>query len=596
MVRIVAGGVIVLAVGLAIGAGLSWFGRGAAPSSPPKHEVAPEARTVVAAPKPEPAPPKPNWGLNCGRAVLPADRAICASSELRRLLTFPVRRFGDLLEALPHAERAKAEAEHRAWMAGHGACLEKHGKKAAAVEACIKARFDVYGEKLWRAEADARARHPIFVDVTVEPLTIEDVASTLLEIAGRAAILQVYPGASRPSLGPFDKLRATQICSDLGWRNIACAVREEAWSDEGVAPVPVETIALATNPGAGRPPIPRVYAEASFDCATARSALDSLICSSRDLAKLDRALARGLSTALGTLDPIARRHVEADQARWRNGTESACTGIKTVKMFAFNISAEEMKASEEAECLETRYGVRLSQLNDIRGLPHDFVGEGVVAESRRAGGVEGFATHVVYTFPQFEMPGRANPRINRALQTRAAAYAQDNRASASMLEHEGRASLWTSFTTYDIAYVTDDFASIIFHTELDQWVRVHGGRSRATIFVDLKRDELVSLSNVFRTGWKAEAARVAYRRLTRGRGPDEMGMMFPNESDFAEMMEEEHRYVLRGDHIEILFDEYEIAPYSEGPQATTLPYAELASFIRPDGPLADKRADGAKVP
>lgn len=595
MIRFVTGAVIVLAAGLAIGAGL-WFGQDATPP-PPKQYVAPQPPTLTAAAKHDPVVPEPNWGLDCERAVLPADRTICSSSELSRLLTFPVNRFGDLLKVLPHAERAKAEADHRAWMAGHGVCVEQHGKNAADVEACINRRFDTYGEKLWRAEADARARHPIFVDVTVHPLTIEDVASTVLEIAGPDATFRIFPGASRPSLGPFDKARANQVCNDLGWRNIACEVREETWSAEGVAPVPVETHVLASKLGAGRPPIPRVYAEASFDCAAARSALDMLICSSRDLAKLDRDLAHGLSTAVGTLDPIARRHVEADQAKWWIGTKAACTGIKTVKMFAFNVSAEEMKTVEEAECLERRYSVRMSQVNDIRGLPHDFVGEGLVAESHTACGLEGFATHVVYTFPQFEMPGRANTRVNRALQARAAAYAQDHRASATALEREGKASLWSSFTTYDIAYVTDDFVSILFHTELDQWVRVHGARSRATVFVDLKRDKLVSLGDVFKIGWKADAARIAYRRLTGERGfGGEMSVMFPSEGDFATMMEEEHRYVLHSDHIEILFDEYEIAAYSEGPQSTKVSYAEMASFVRPDGPLAEKRETGAKVP
>ena len=38
--------------------------------------------------------------------------------------------------------------------------------------------------------------------------------------------------------------------------------------------------------------------------------------------------------------------------------------------------------------------------------------------------------------------------------------------------------------------------------------------------------------------------------------------------------------------LRITFDEYQVAPYAAGPQAVTVPYAELKSLIDPQGPLA----------
>lgn len=40
------------------------------------------------------------------------------------------------------------------------------------------------------------------------------------------------------------------------------------------------------------------------------------------------------------------------------------------------------------------------------------------------------------------------------------------------------------------------------------------------------------------------------------------------------------------DGLRITFDEYQVAPYAAGPQAVTVPYAELSSLIDPQGPLA----------
>ena len=38
--------------------------------------------------------------------------------------------------------------------------------------------------------------------------------------------------------------------------------------------------------------------------------------------------------------------------------------------------------------------------------------------------------------------------------------------------------------------------------------------------------------------------------------------------------------------LQITFDEYQVAPYAAGPQSVQIPYSDVKSLARPDGPLA----------
>src|SRR5262249_43835062 len=43
---------------------------------------------------------------------------------------------------------------------------------------------------------------------------------------------------------------------------------------------------------------------------------------------------------------------------------------------------------------------------------------------------------------------------------------------------------------------------------------------------------------------------------------------------------------ISSDGLLITFDEYQVAPYSAGPQTVSVPYSELKALIDPNGPLA----------
>jgi len=57
--------------------------------------------------------------------------------------------------------------------------------------------------------------------------------------------------------------------------------------------------------------------------------------------------------------------------------------------------------------------------------------------------------------------------------------------------------------------------------------------------------------------------------------------------DGAEPIAENYRnWNIASDGLLITFDEYQVAPYAVGPQTITIPYGELKSLIKPEGPLA----------
>lgn len=84
--------------------------------------------------------------------------------------------------------------------------------------------------------------------------------------------------------------------------------------------------------------------EASFDCAKAGAAVEKLICSSDELANLDRSLAAYYAVARSTFEE-SRECVRADQLRWLREIRNRCADV---------------------ECLERAYLERLAELDAIQ--------------------------------------------------------------------------------------------------------------------------------------------------------------------------------------------------------------------------------------
>jgi len=119
-----------------------------------------------------------------------------------------------------------------------------------------------------------------------------------------------------------------------------------------------QVAAYAAGPQEAHIPLSAVQAElrddprapaASFDCAGARSDIEKAICSSRDLARLDRHVAEAYAQKLSwAADDAARRTIQQGQREWLKRRDGVC-----------------LRAGQPlAACLSDSYQRRLQVLND----------------------------------------------------------------------------------------------------------------------------------------------------------------------------------------------------------------------------------------
>ncbi len=113
----------------------------------------------------------------------------------------------------------------------------------------------------------------------------------------------------------------------------------------------------------------------------------------------------------------------------------------------------------------------------------------------------------------------------------------------------------------------------------------HPGHYSRTITYDLENGEEVSLDQLFLAGVDYLGPISIYcmdALRERGVTLDEfwIGGAQPTPENYQ-------NWNITADGLLITFDEYQVAPYVAGPQEVVVPYAELASILDPNGPLAD---------
>jgi hypothetical protein len=116
----------------------------------------------------------------------------------------------------------------------------------------------------------------------------------------------------------------------------------------------------------------------------------------------------------------------------------------------------------------------------------------------------------------------------------------------------------------------------------------HGASGVIATLIDLRTGRKVPPSGVFLPSapWERTIADMARADLKRQfvERPGFDDSLEPG--NFAKLMQDSDRYLFREDALVLLFNQYDVAAYVMGPYTVTIPYANLADLIRPDGPLA----------
>jgi hypothetical protein len=102
-----------------------------------------------------------------------------------------------------------------------------------------------------------------------------------------------------------------------------------------------------------------------------------------------------------------------------------------------------------------------------------------------------------------------------------------------------------------------------------------------TLNYDLDHAKVLDLVDVFKPGSKyletlASYATQELRKADR--------LVFPEGAEPTP--DNYHSWNITQDGLRINFDDYQVTPHAVGPQQVVVPYSELKSLIRPDGPLA----------
>jgi len=115
----------------------------------------------------------------------------------------------------------------------------------------------------------------------------------------------------------------------------------------------------------------------------------------------------------------------------------------------------------------------------------------------------------------------------------------------------------------------------------------HGFGGTVCTLVDLRTGKSVAPDGVFAPG-------DAWLKLMVGLVTADLKKQFVKNPGFddalepaalSKMLQEPSRYRWRSDRLELIFNAYDVGPYSAGPYQVVIPYSRLSSLFRADGPL-----------
>ncbi|CAN5745257.1 hypothetical protein BH11PSE3_BH11PSE3_42970 [soil metagenome] len=308
--------------------------------------------------------------------------------------------------------------------------------------------------------------------------------------------------------------------------------------------------------GQGRP---------SFDCGKASNAIERAICTEPALAKADRDLAAAYATLAGKLVGEARDELAKDQVRWISNRNRACTAA----------------VDEVVDCLKRRYASRGETLRAFADGPYPFVSEQALARQGKRGKIT-WSYDIAY--PRFDGTSADFAALNARIAESAKKKAADATPGADAdSDHEQQWSAEQSFTVHRPNANTVSLA-VTFYSYSGG---AHGYGATTCSLVDLRTGRAVGPQGVFAAGdqW--------LRTMTQIVGAD-LKKQFVEQPGFDDALEpaklgkqlvEAHRYCWRTDKLELIFNAYDVGPYSSGSFEVDIPYARLKPLLRADGPM-----------
>ena len=307
------------------------------------------------------------------------------------------------------------------------------------------------------------------------------------------------------------------------------------------------------------------WAQPSFDCAMASSPVERAICRNDKLGEADRELAAAYGALIDRLSGRAKEHLIRDQVHWIDDRAKACTG----------------EVAAVTRCLTTRYTQRFATLKAASEGDYPFVSEHALI---RHGRVKAAFYEIDARYPQFDGTDVDFSAVNKAF----AAQAREGAENATPPQDikTDHSQIWTYEQGFELHRPGMHGVSVA--TSFYSFTGgAHGSSGLLATLVDLRTGRSVAPADVFQptAPWERTLADIARDDLKR-QFAERSG--FPDALEpakFGKLMKDPQHYLFKAFALELIFNQYEVAPYASGMYRVVIPYARFNSMLRPGAPV-----------
>ena len=315
---------------------------------------------------------------------------------------------------------------------------------------------------------------------------------------------------------------------------------------------------LLLGPGAA-------WAQPSFDCAMASSPVERAICRNDKLGDADRELAAAYGALIDRLSGPAKDHLIKDQVRWIDDRAKACTG----------------EIAAVTRCLTLRYTQRLSVLKAEAEGDYPFVSEHDLVKRGR---VKAAFYEIDARYPQFDGTNADFSAVNKAFAARAREGAEAATPPPDIKTDHSQ--IWTYEQGFELH--RPGLHGVSVATSFYSFTGgAHGSSGLLATLVDLRTGRSVAPADVFQATapWERTLADIARDDLKRQfvERPGFADALEP--AKFDKLMKDPQRYLFKAFALELIFNQYEVAPYASGMYRVVIPYARLTGMLRPGAPV-----------
>lgn len=304
----------------------------------------------------------------------------------------------------------------------------------------------------------------------------------------------------------------------------------------------------------------------SFDCAKASNAIERSICKNPELVKDDREMTAVYSALAAKLGGPAKDHLARDQVRWIGNRNRACAA----------------DADAIADCLKVRYAARIANLKVIADGVYPFISERALYKVGKVGKI---TYSIDARYPQFDGATADFATVNQTFADDAKKSDEDGTPKPdSGVDHE---QTWS----YEQAFALHRPSGNAITIALDFYGfsgGAHGFGGTVCVLVDLRTGKSVEPEGVFAPGdaWLKQMVGIVTADLKKQfvKNPGFDDALEP--ATLAKMLRDSGHYCWRADRLELIFNAYDVGPYSAGAYQVVVPYSRLRPHFRSDGPLA----------